>query len=66
MSLECVCEVSAQNTSQIRFNNSLKRTLLGFDPNCAFLVTVALNSNEILLPELISKEGGAINAFVSA
>ena len=43
------------------FSNSLKLTLLGVDSNRAILVTVALNSNEIVL---FSKKGGATNACV--
>ena len=53
-----MCEVSAQNTTLIMFYNS-NLPLLGFDPNCGILVTVALNSNEI---ELFSEEGGATDA----
>lgn len=54
MSLKCVSEVSAQNTPKIVFYNSSRLPLSGFDPNCAILVTVALNLTETVLPFICS------------
>ncbi len=46
MSPEHICDVLAQNTSQINFYSLLKLPLLGYD-----FEYVALNANELLLPE---------------
>ncbi len=51
MSPECVCEVVAQNTRQIIFYSLLKSPLLWYDPNRSEFEFVALNENELLLPE---------------
>ncbi len=50
MSPDCVCEVLAQNTWQIILYSLLKVPLLGYDPKRAVLEYVALNANELLLP----------------
>lgn len=48
MTLECVCEIPAQNSPQVMLYNSVKWPFLDFDSNCAVLVTVALYLNEIV------------------
>ncbi len=50
MSPECVCEVVAQNTRRIIYS-LLKSPLLWYDPNRSEFEFVALNENELLLPE---------------
>lgn len=62
MSLEWVYEVSAQNTLQIHVYSSLKLPLLRIDPKHVVLGFVALNSNEIVPPGLISEKSGDQNA----
>ncbi len=51
MSLERICEVLAQYTPQIHFYSLLKLPLLGYEPKRADFEYVALNANELLLPE---------------
>ncbi len=48
---ECVCEVLAQNTQQIIFYSLLKLPLLEYEPKRSDIEYVALNDNELLLPE---------------
>ncbi len=47
MSLECVCEVLAQNTQQIICYSLLKLPLLGYEHKRSELEYVALNANEL-------------------
>ncbi len=51
MSPECICQVLAQYTSQINLYSLLKLPLLGYEPKRAVFEYVALNANELLLPE---------------
>ncbi len=51
MSPESICEVLAQNTPQINLYSLLKLPLLGYEPKRANFKYVALNANELLLPE---------------
>ncbi len=51
MSPERKCEVVAQYTPQIHFYSLLKLLLLGYEPKRADFEYVALNANELLLPE---------------
>ncbi len=52
VSLECVCEVSAQNTPQIIYNIILKMPYFEWKQKQAVLVNFSLNANELLLPAL--------------
>ncbi len=51
MSPGCVCEVLAQNNRQIIFYGLLKLPRLGDEPKRSDFEYVALNENELLLPE---------------
>ncbi len=51
MSPERICEVLAQNTPQKVFYSLLKLALLECEPKRADFEYVALNANELLLPE---------------
>ncbi len=51
MSPECVCEVLAQNTRQIIFYSLLKLPLFGYETKRSDIECVALNANELVLPE---------------
>ncbi len=51
MSSERICEVLVQNTPQINFYSLLKLPLLGYEPKHADFEYVALDRNELLLPE---------------
>ncbi len=51
MSPGCVCEVLAQNNRQIIFYSLLKLPRLGYEPKRSDFEYVALNENELLLPE---------------
>ncbi len=51
MSPERICEVLAQYTPQIILYSLLKFPLLGYEPKHADFEYVALNANELLLPE---------------
>ncbi len=51
MSLERICEVLAQYIPQINLYSLLKLSFLGYEPKCAEFENVALNANELLLPE---------------
>ncbi len=51
MSPERIYEVLAQYTPQIDFYSLLKLSLLGYEPKRTDFEYVALNANELLLPE---------------
>ncbi len=51
MSPERICDVLAQYTPQINFYSLLKWPLLGCEPKRSDIEYVALNANELLLPE---------------
>ncbi len=51
MSPERICEVLAQYTPQIHFYSLLKLPFLGCEPKRTVFEYVALNANELLLPE---------------
>ncbi len=51
MSPERICEVLAQNTPQINLYSLLNLPLLGYEPKHIDFEYVALNENELLLPE---------------
>ncbi len=51
MSPERICEVLVQYTPQINLYSLLKLPLLGCEPKRAEFENVALNANELLLPE---------------
>ncbi len=51
MSPERMCEVLAQNTPQINFYSLLKLPILEYEPKRSEFEYVALNANELLLPE---------------
>ncbi len=51
MSSECMCEILAKNTPHINFYSLLKLALFGYEPKHADFEYVALNANELLLPE---------------
>ncbi len=60
---ERICEVLAQYTPQKNLYSLLKLPLLGYEPKRADFEHVAVNANELLLPD---KEGGASRAQASA
>ncbi len=51
MSPESIWEVLVQNTPQINLYSLLKLPLLGYESKRADFKYVALNANELLLPE---------------